>query len=94
MDYLGFLALKDLRNYITVCPPKDSSFNLNYDIIQANGMKVDEKVMSEILDYALKLIQYEFYIEIIESLSKVKEENRFQNWYYGYTEISYYYNPS
>ena len=56
MDYLGFLALKDLRNYITVCPSKDSSLNLNYDIIQANGIKVDEKVRSEILDYALEVI--------------------------------------
>ena len=62
MDYLGFLALKDLRNYITVCPSKDSSLNLNYDIIQANGIKVDEKERSEILDYALEVIQYEFYI--------------------------------
>ena len=46
------------------------------------------------MDYALDLIQYEFYIEIMAYLSKVKEENRFQNWYYGYTEIGYYNHPS
>ena len=79
---------------ITVCPPKDTSLNLNYDIIQAKKIKVDDTVRSELLDYALDVIQYEFYIEIMANLSKVKEENRFQNWYYGYTEIGYYNHPS
>ena len=34
------------------------------------------------------------YVEIMENLSKVKEENRFQKWNDGYKEISYYNNPS
>ena len=69
---------------VTVCPPKNTFTDLNYDLI-----KVAEKVT--LTDDKRKEIFYEL-VEIIEeddsfidNMYQINEENRFYNWYHRYT---------
>ena len=41
---------------ITVCPPKDSFLNLNYDIVQLEKMKIDNKTRNDLAEITLEVI--------------------------------------
>ena len=78
---------------VTVCPPEGSFLNLNPDIIQSKNVHLDNRTRNELLDYALNLIQWNFYIEMLTNLSKVHDPARYHNWYHGYSQINFpYYN--
>ena len=74
---------------ITICPPKDSILNLNYDIVKAENIKFDMSKRNEWLEYSMKVVQEKFYDEIMKNLTKVEDPHRFYNWYYGYAKITY-----
>ena len=74
---------------ITVCPPKQSLLNLNFDIMQTKYIGLDQKIRKQLFNSALSIIQEEFFIDIMKNLSKVKDSDRYYNWYHGYTRISY-----
>ena len=76
---------------VTVCPPKNLYLNLNYDYVQSSGFSLDNDTRMELFDYALDIVQEEFYKEMMKNLSKVVYSNRFHDWYYGYTLIEYPY---
>ena len=76
---------------VTVCPPKNSLLNLNYDILHSNELKLDNDSRKELFYYALDVVQDEFYVEIIRNLSKVKDPDRYYNWYHGNTKLQYPY---
>ena len=79
---------------VTVCPPKNSYTNLNMDIIESEDLTINRETIGELKEYANEVIQEAFYNELMSNLSKVKDPNRFSNWYYGHTEISFpYHDP-
>ena len=74
---------------VTVCPPRNSFLNLNYDIEQSENITIDNNTRSELFDFALDVIQDEFHDEIMKNLSKIEDPDRYYNWYNGYTKIKY-----
>ena len=62
---------------VTVCPPKNSLLNLNHDIQQSENVKLDNDTRYELLDYALDIIEMEFYKEKMKNLSKVEDPDRY-----------------
>ena len=76
---------------ITICPPKNSILNLNYDIMKTEKINLDKGKRTEWLDYAMKVVQDKFYAELMTNLSKVDDPDRFYNWYKGYAKITYPY---
>ena len=44
---------------VTVCPPKYSLLNLNYDIVHSDEMKLDNDTRKELFDFALDVVQDE-----------------------------------
>ena len=74
---------------VTVCPPKYSLLNLNYDIVHSDEMKLDYDTRKELFDFALDVVQDEFYEETMRNLSKIQNPNRYYNWYHGYTQLRY-----
>ena len=74
---------------ITVCPPKQSLLNLNFDIMQTKYIGLDQKIRKQLFNSALSIIQEEFFIDIMKNLSKVKDSDRYYNWYHGFTRINY-----
>ena len=80
---------------VTVCPPKNSLLNLNFDIVHSDKIKIDNATRKELFDFALDVVQDEFYKEIMRNLSKIQDTNRYFNWYHGYTLLCYpYYDSS
>ena len=77
---------------VTVCPPKNLFLNLNYDILQAEKVKLDKNKRETLIEASLVVIQDHFHMEIMRNLSKVEDLDRYYNWYHGYTQIRYPYH--
>ena len=67
---------------VTVCPPRDSFLNLNYDIIKSGNVQLNKEIRKELLDYAIEIIQEDFYNEVLLNISKLEDPKRFYNWYH------------
>ena len=72
---------------VTVCPPKNTLTNLNYDLMMLENMTLDNDTRDELTQFAVGLIQDHVYNEVMRNISKLEEENRYYNWYMGYTKI-------
>ena len=76
---------------VTICPPKNSLLNLNYDIVHSDELKLENDTRKELIDYSLDVVQEEFYNEVMRNLSKLEDPKRYFNWYHGYTQWRYPY---
>ena len=84
---------------VTICPPKNSYLNLNYDIIQSENITLGNdtradlitSVVDELLNHEIDKIQEEIYNEVMRNLSKLEYPDRFYNWYHGLTFMKYPY---
>ena len=63
---------------MTVCPPKNTFTDLNYDLMMTENKTLSEQMRDEMFKYA---------IEVIEDGDNFDEDN-FYNWYHGYTRIT------
>ena len=72
---------------VTVCPPKNTFTNLNYDLLMVKNMTLDDETRNDIMFYAMKLLNGQKFDKIIRNLSMLQEENKYFNWYHGYTQI-------
>ena len=70
-----------------VCPPKDTFTDLNYDILMAENVTLDQNTRDELTDLALQLLWDQLHEETMANLSKIEDNTRYYNWYKGYTEI-------
>ena len=75
--------------YLTVCPPKTSLLNLNYDIVHSEEVDLDNVTRKELFGHVLEVIQDEYYTEMMKNLSKVNDTQKYYNWYHGHTKITY-----
>ena len=74
---------------VTVCPPKKAGLGLNFDIVQAEKLKLKNETRNELFKIAIQVILDDENIEIMFNLSKIYEQNRYYNWYHGYTKLQY-----
>ena len=65
---------------VTVCPPRNTFTDLNYDLMMTENMTWTEEMKIEMFVAVINA-------DIGGSLSKLHEENRFYKWYYGYSRI-------
>ena len=70
---------------VTVCPPENTYTDLNYDLMVAENATLTEEMRDELVNYSEKVIVEHVYMDDFDIL---QEENRFYNWYHGYTKIS------
>ena len=73
---------------VTVCPPRNTYTDLNYDLMLADNLTLTDKMRDEIFDYAREVIEG----NISPNNSKLVELERFYNWYHGYTNTPMIYN--
>ena len=68
---------------ITVCPPRNTYTNLNYDILMANHTsRLDEHVISLLINLTVsKMHKLE---TDVATANFFDDKNRFRNWYFGY----------
>ena len=72
---------------VTICPPKNTFTDLNYDLMMTENMTLTEEMRDEMFEYALEVIN----ADTKNIAAGLHDEDRFYNWYYGYTEISLQY---
>ena len=79
---------------VTVCPPKNTFTNLNYDIMRTEKMTLDNDTRNKLSNYATKLLLDALHKEIMDNVSTVLDENMFYNWYHGLSSINIPYNSA
>ena len=73
---------------VTVCPPKNTYTDLNYDLIMTENVTLTRDTRKQLTNYALELLWEHMYKSIKSGLNKLQEKDRFYNWYHGYTRIN------
>ena len=73
---------------VTVCPPKNTYTNLNYDLMRIQNMTLDNETRYGLSEYAVELLNDYIFDEKMNKLSKIQDDNRYYNWYHGYSSIS------
>ena len=64
---------------VTVCPPKNSFTDLNYDLMLAKNVSLTIEMLDELSTFA----EYAIDIDYLKYLSKVEDKDLFYNWYKG-----------
>ena len=83
---LETLPITDIRfPKVTVCPPKNTFTDLNYDLMQAGNKTMTEEMKDEIFKYVVEIIEEDLFDT---EMQKFHEADRFFNWYHGYTRMS------
>ena len=72
---------------VTVCPPKNTFTDLNYDLMRAENLELDDDQKYQLFEMALGLLERKYFEKNLKLLDKFTEKNRFLNWYRGFTEI-------
>ena len=70
---------------VTVCPPRKSFTDLNYDLMMTENITLTEEMRDEMFKYAVEVINEDSLSE--NNWTKINEEDRYYNWYHGYTKI-------
>ena len=73
---------------LSVCPPKNTFTDLNYDLMLAENVTLTNEKKNELYEYVVAMIDEHVYMDLWE---KLHEENRFFSWYKGFTSM--YYEP-
>ena len=75
---------------MTVCPPKNTFTDLNYDLWLAleSNKSITDETWKELFVKAVELSESDNFETFLQNLTKLQEDNRFYNWYRGYSEIS------
>ena len=69
---------------VTVCPPKNTYTDLNYDLMLAENITLTEEMRNELIEYSNEVIDEHIFMDDLDIL---KEDDRYFNWYYGYSMI-------
>ena len=83
------LPIKDITfPKVTVCPPKDTFTDLNYDLQETKSLMIDIATRQELAAYATELLQNKVHDRIMVNLRKLEDDDKYFNWYNGYSEIT------
>ena len=72
---------------VTVCPPKNTYTNLNYDLKMISNLTLDEDYRKELSYLALEVINDITFEDLMKNMSLFNEVNRYYNWYQGHTKV-------
>ena len=73
---------------LTVCPPKNTFTDLNYDLMMTENMTLDNDTRNELVNYAVELLFKNLHYTNMKNLDMLKDHDRYYNWYHGYTQIT------
>ena len=72
---------------VTVCPPKGTYTNLNYDLLKAGNIMVDNSTAFSLLENFVKHFQNKDFNQSFFKISLFVEKDKYRNWYNGITEV-------
>ena len=73
---------------VTICPPRNTYTDLNYDLINSQKMTIDNETRNKLTSFAMDELLDIFHDELMTNVSKLRDNDRYYNWYHGYAEIS------
>ena len=73
---------------VTVCPPRDSFTLLNYDLVLADRIILDDDVRAKLLTVLSETVLTAGYQDVLNDLNKFYEADRAKNWYEGLSKIN------
>ena len=74
---------------VTVCPPRNSFTNLNYDLLRVENRTLDEETKLELLDFLPEAVYDGSFAEKLRLFETFHTgENYIRDWYWGYSQIS------
>ena len=73
---------------VTVCPPKNTFTNLNYDLMRIENMTIENEIRNELSKFALELLNDHMFDEMMNKFRKIQDDQRYYNWYHGFYRIS------
>ena len=68
----------------TVCPPKNTSTDLNYDLLMAENITYTNKIKIEFFKQFRSILNDHIFMDDINHLD---EKDRFYNWYHGLSDF-------
>ena len=82
------MPIKELKlPKVTVCPPKNTFTDLNYDLMLAeNNTTLTREKRYQIFGNLVEVIEDHVFMD---DLNKMEESNRFYNWYHGLSKIKF-----
>ena len=72
---------------LTVCPPKKTYTNLNFDIMKVENMTLDNKTRIGLKNIFLDYILNVTHQTVMNKINRIQDSNLYYNWYHGYTKI-------
>ena len=72
---------------VTVCPPKNTYTDLNYDLKMAENITLDNATRNELTAFAMGQLYDNLYAIVWKNISKLETIDRYLNWYHGYNSI-------
>ena len=77
------LPIADLKfPKVTVCPPKNTFTDLNYDVMMTENMTLTSEGSKEFQNYVQNLVENHVFMDEFDEL---EDTDKFYNWYNGYT---------
>ena len=73
---------------VSVCPPRNTFTNLNYDLVLKKAKNITAKSRQDLFNFFLELEHDRKFEEVIDDVDLLTNENRYQEWYNGYTELT------
>ena len=84
--------ISDLRfPVVTVCPPKNSFTNLNYDIKNLEDVEMSRETRDEVLEIVLTELYDSYHDDLMTNMTKLEDDDRYRGWYHGRSNISFPY---
>ena len=80
--------LKEIFPNVTVCPPEGTTTSLNYDLMNAENVEIDDSTRDFLKDLVPYLILEAPYLNLLSKASPFFDEGQIENWYLGKTKIS------
>ena len=72
---------------MTVCPPKNTFTDLNFYLKIAENMTLTNNTREELYNYAKELMMDQLYDDIMTDIHMLEDNDRYYNWYHGFTEM-------
>ena len=73
---------------VTVCPPKNTFTNLNYDLMIMKNLTLDNNTQDELTNFAVGQLENTISETVHLKLNRLHDDNRYYNWYKGYSRWS------
>ena len=75
---------------VTVCPPKNTYTNLNYDLMMTENLTLTKNNTKQLLNNFGKYFHKKDFDKTKKRITNFKEKNKYRNWYNGLTEVPIY----